>query len=146
MKRRDFIKASCISCLAGGLSLSILESCSATRMTTGSILGSDLIIPLADFEMKQGNRTQFTQYVIVHNDTLQYPICVYRFGEHEYKAIWMRCTHQGTELQVFGERLECPAHGSTFDNEGRVLHGPAAINLRTFPVTIENNQLKVSLR
>lgn len=146
MDRRDFIKISCAACVGGSVSLSILEGCSTTHIIRASIIDSDLIIPLTDFEVKEGDRTQFKRYVIVQNETLQYPICVYRFDESEYKALWMRCTHQGTELQVFGERLECPAHGSEFDNEGVALHGPAAVNLKTFPVKIENNRLKVSLK
>jgi len=58
----------------------------------------------------------------------------------------MRCPHQGEELQVFGDRLECPAHGSEFNNKGIVQNGPADSNLRTFPVTIINNQLNISLK
>jgi Rieske Fe-S protein len=58
----------------------------------------------------------------------------------------MRCSHQGAELQVFGDKLQCPAHGSEFDNKGGVQSGPADIKLRTFAVVIENNQLKISLK
>ena len=86
------------------------------------------------------------KYIVVNNDILQYPICVYRFSEKEYSALWMRCTHQGTELQVFGDKLQCPAHGSEFNNMGAVQNGPADAMLRTFPITIEKNQLKISLK
>lgn len=41
--------------------------------------------------------------------------------ENKYHALWTGCTHQGTELQVFGDRLQCPAHGSEFANTGAVL-------------------------
>jgi Rieske Fe-S protein len=58
----------------------------------------------------------------------------------------MRCTHQGAELQVFGDKLQCPAHGSEFSSKGAVQNGPADNTLRTFPVTIEKNQLKISLK
>lgn len=58
----------------------------------------------------------------------------------------MSCTHQNAELQVFGDKLQCPAHGSEFDNTGRVLNAPADTNLRTFPVTVENNTIKISLK
>ncbi len=146
MKRSHFIMTTCTACVGGYISLSVLGGCGATKIVTGSIFGADLIIPLTDFEVKEGNQAQFRRYVIVQNEALQYPICVYRFDESEYKALWMRCTHQGTELQVFGDRLECPAHGSEYDNEGGVLHGPTTVNLKTFPVKIANNQLRVSLK
>jgi Rieske Fe-S protein len=58
----------------------------------------------------------------------------------------MRCTHQGTELQAAGDYLQCTAHGSEFDKEGRIKNGPADKNLRTFPVTMQDNQLFIDLR
>jgi len=89
---------------------------------------------------------QFKKYLVVHNDLLQYPICVFRLDENDYSALLMRCTHQGTELQVFGNRLQCPAHGSEFDNKGKVQHPPAQADLRSFPVIIEDDQLRISLK
>ena len=70
--------------------------------------GDDLIVPVSDFETKNGNKTYFKKYMVIQNEILQYPICVYRFNENEYTALWMRCTHQGTELQVFGDKLAMP--------------------------------------
>jgi Rieske Fe-S protein len=58
----------------------------------------------------------------------------------------MRCPHQGAELQVFGDRLQCPAHGSEFNDKGVVKTGPADTNLRTFPVSINKDQLLISLK
>jgi Rieske Fe-S protein len=58
----------------------------------------------------------------------------------------MRCTHQGTELQVYGDKLQCPAHGSEFGNKGELKNGPAATHLRSFPISIDNDQLKISLK
>jgi Rieske Fe-S protein len=146
MERRDFIKTTCAVCIGGYMSLSMLEGCGTTKMVAGSIVGPDLIIPLSDFGPKNSNQTEYEKCVIVRNEILQYPIYIYRIGDNQYKALWMRCTHQGTELHLSGDRFECPAHGSQFDNRGMVLRGPAAVNLKTFPVTIENNQLKVSLK
>jgi Rieske Fe-S protein len=88
----------------------------------------------------------FKKYVIIQNDILKFPICVYRINENQYSALWMRCTHQGTELQVFGEKLQCPAHGSEFDNTGAVQSGPAELNLRTFKVSPVEKQLRISLK
>jgi Rieske Fe-S protein len=109
-------------------------------------MGDDIIVPVRDFETKNGKEVYFKKYIVVQNDILQYPICVYRFSENEYSALWMRCTHQGTELQVFGDKLQCPAHSSEFDSKGGVQSGPADVKLRTFPVTIEKDQLKISLK
>jgi Rieske Fe-S protein len=131
--------------MSGGLMLSLLEGCSTTKVATAAIEGSDMIVPLADFITKKSDQTTYKQYLVVQHEKLKYPICVFRFDENNYEALLMRCTHQGTELQVFGDRFQCPAHGSEFNNRGEVKQGPAATSLRKFPVTITNNQLKISL-
>jgi Rieske Fe-S protein len=70
----------------------------------------------------------------------------YPFAETEYTAVWMRCSHQGAELQASGDQLQCSAHGSEFSNKGKVTNGPADTDLRTFPVTVSNNELFIDLR
>jgi Rieske Fe-S protein len=57
----------------------------------------------------------------------------------------MKCTHQGTELEVYGDRLQCPAHGSEFTKYGIVQNGPAEEHLRIFPVLVELNAVKINL-
>ncbi len=125
--------------------MSLLEGCSTAKIASGTIDGSDMIVLLTDFEINKKSQSAFKQFLVVQNEKLKYPICVFRFDENHYEALLMRCTHQGTELQVFGDKLQCLAHGSEFNNRGDVKHGPAATALRKFPVTITNNQLKISL-
>ena len=144
MERKTFIKACGFACLGGGaMFASMLEGCSGSKIIAGTIVSSDLVVPEAAFVH---DKNSFRKYVVVQHDTLKYPVCVYRFSETEYTALLMRCTHQGAELQVFGDRLECPAHNSQFDNKGQVKNGPADTNLRTFPVTVKNNQIYISLK
>jgi len=146
MKRRDFIATGCVSCLSGSLILSLLEGCGSTKMLTASIIDTDMVVPLTAFEIKNDPKKGFKRYLVVQNDLLQYPICVYRNDDGKYEALLMKCTHQGTELQVFGDKLQCPAHGSEFNRHGKVENGPANASLRTFPVTITNDQLLISLK
>jgi Rieske Fe-S protein len=146
MDRKDFLKNCAVTCLGGFGMTMLAQGCGMAKLLTGKITGDDLVINVSDFEIKKGQEVQFRKYVIVQNEQLQYPICVYRMNADEYSALWMRCTHQGTELQVFGERLQCPAHGSEFNNNGLVQNGPAAEKLRTFPITLEERQLKISLK
>jgi Rieske Fe-S protein len=146
MNRKNFIKTCGLSCLGGAALSSLLQSCGVTKTLSGNIKDSDLIVALTDFETKAGNDIHYKKYIVVNNEQLQYPICVYRLNEKKYSALWMRCTHQGAELQVFGDKLQCPAHGSEFDNSGKVLNSPADIALRSFPIIIENDQLKISLK
>ena len=143
MERKDFLKTCGFACLSGGLYVSMMEGCSSTKIISGRISDSDLIVPTSSFLIKEN---KFRKYIVVQNEKLQYPICLYRFNELQYSALLMRCTHQGTELQVFGDKLECPAHGSAFNNKGIVQNGPASIDLRTFPVTIQHDQINISLK
>ncbi len=143
MERKAFLKTCGFACLSTGVLAALLESCSSSKAVSGTIDQSDLVIPTSSFE---SGKDTFKKYIVIHNDLLKYPICVYRFNEKQYTALLMRCTHQGAELQVFGDRLQCPAHGSEFSNKGTVENGPADSNLRTFPVTIQNDQLYISLK
>jgi Rieske Fe-S protein len=146
MDRNDFIKTCGFACLCGSALSTVFESCSTSKILSGNIIGDNLIVTLKDFDTNSDDEKLYKKYVIVQNEQLKFPICVYRFNENDYLAIWMRCTHQGNELQVFGDKLQCPAHGSEFDNNGKVKNGPADRPLRTFPVTIENKHLKISLK
>lgn len=143
MERKEFIKTCGLACLGGTFLAAVLESCGSTKITTGTIVNTNLVVSVSDFLIKEN---EYRKYIVVHNEKLSYPVCVFRINENEYSALFMRCTHQGAELQVFGDRLECPAHGSEFNNEGIVQNGPADTNLRKFPVTIQNNQINISLK
>jgi len=146
MDRREFIRNSCTACLSVTVISATLSSCTATKYISGKLGNDGLFIDPKEFVAKQKGKTIYRSFIIVRNDALQYPVCVYRFNDNEYSALWMRCTHQGTELQASGDRLQCTAHGSEFDNKGAVKTGPADKSLRSFPVTVSNNQLFIDLR
>lgn len=145
MKRRDFIKTGCTACVAVA-GLGFLASCKSTQMVSGKLNNDGVLLDTNDFIIKKNGKVSHKLYVVVRNDALKYPICVYRFSETDYSALWMECQHQGAEVNVVGSHLQCPAHGSEYDNRGRVTNGPAESNLRTFPVVINNNQLFIDLR
>ncbi len=146
MNRKDFLKTCGFACLGGSAMVILMQSCTVTKTITGNIENSDLMVAISDFESVSDNKITFKKYVIINNDVLKFPICVYRIEENKYNALWLECTHQGNEVQVFGDKLQCPAHGSEFSNSGLVTNGPADRNLRTFPVTIDGNYLKISLK
>jgi nitrite reductase/ring-hydroxylating ferredoxin subunit len=143
MDRKEFITKTCIACTSLTLLSSFIESCTTVRYASGTLNDNGLLLDLEEFDtMKEGKRA----YVIARNESLQFPICVYRIDENTYSAVLMQCTHQGAELQVAGDQLTCPAHGSEFDRTGKVMQGPAAMDLRSFPVSINNDQLFIDLR
>ena len=146
MDRRKFIKNSCTACISATALAAVLSSCSSTRYISGALGKDGLTIDANEFVTKQNGKTTYRSFIIVRNESLQFPICVYRFSDKDYSALWMRCTHQGTELQASGDYLHCTAHGSEFNNKGTVKTGPADRDLRNFPVSVSNNQLFIDLR
>lgn len=124
----------------------LLESCQTIRQIAGTLTHDGILVPLSEFARRQGDEVRYHPYLIVRNDAIQYPICVYHFANQTYTALYMQCSHLGAELQVSGERLTCPAHGSEFDNKGQVQQGPADEALRSFPVSISGEELFIDLR
>jgi nitrite reductase/ring-hydroxylating ferredoxin subunit len=146
MKRRTFIKNSCRACLSITALPLIVSSCASMTNTTGKIIADGLTLTTEDFKMHGNDSKSYRSFIIVRNEALKYPICVYRLNEQEYSALWMKCAHQGAELQASGSYLQCPAHGSEFNNKGLVTNGPASTNLKTFPVVVTGNQIFIDLR
>ncbi|MDB5208802.1 MAG: Rieske (2Fe-2S) iron-sulfur domain protein [Flavisolibacter sp.] len=146
MHRRNFIRSSCTACLSFTVASTFLSGCVATKYISGDIGKNGLTISKDEFKVVQKGGTAYSSFIIVRNDALRYPICIYRINDLEYSALWMQCTHQGAELQASGDVLQCPAHGSEFNNHGKVTTGPAGTDLKTFPVTVNNNELFIDLR
>lgn len=146
MDRKKFITQCGFACLGTGLAIVLLDSCALGKSVAGMIVDSDLVVSADSFLARKGERDTYRKYIIVAHDALRYPIYVFRFSEIEYHAVLMQCSHLGAELQAFGDILQCPAHGSEFNNKGQVQNGPANENLRSFPVTIDIKNLKISLK
>ncbi len=57
------------------------------------------------------------------------------------------CTHQGCIIgyNPAANNFPCPCHGSVFSSTGAVINGPAAIPLKSYPVSKSGNTLTVTL-
>jgi Rieske Fe-S protein len=146
MNRKNFIRTCGLSCIGAVVAPSLLQGCAGTKHYNAPIEGSHLVLPLSSFDLTKGGVNQYRNYIVAENDLLQFPIYIYRKDKDTYQALWMQCTHQGAELQAFGDRLQCPAHGSEFTSIGSVANGPASDPLRTFEITITETELKIALR
>lgn len=146
MDRRNFLKKTCTACLSLTVVSTLVSSCLSTQYVAGKIGKDGVVVDKDDFKIIQKGGTAYSSFIIIRNEALKYPICLYRTSENEYTALWMRCTHQGVELQASGDVLQCSAHGSEFNNKGEVRNGPADKALRTFPVVVTNNEIFIDLR
>ena len=146
MNRKAFLKMTCLACAGTAVMPSLMQGCRSVKVSASRIVGSDLMISADEFLKDPNVPGSYRKYVVIHNEQLKFPVCIYRFDDDTYSAIWMQCSHQGTELQVFGDKLQCPAHGSEFNNYGEVENPPAFKSLRTFKVTREKNTIYISLK
>jgi len=145
MNRRKFISNSCVACASGfGLS-DLLSSCASTHYVTGTLEQKGVSIPISEFVIPKKVNQAMRDFIIVHQDNLEFPIYLYRMNKNEYSALWMKCTHQGSELNAGGDHLYCSSHGSEFDKKGDVIHGPAEKSLRSFPTYTKDDKIIIEL-
>ncbi len=74
-------------------------------------------------------------------------IFVFRERDKGFAAASAVCTHLGCTVNYFqtDKRFHCPCHGSVFDADGNVKHGPAPKPLQWFEVTLaRDGQLSVN--
>ena len=66
-----------------------------------------------------------------------------------YFAIANTCTHVGGPLgegALIGKEVTCPLHGAQFDvTSGKVLGGPARSDVKSFPVSLEGDDVMVEV-
>ncbi len=59
------------------------------------------------------------------------------------------CTHEHQELAdglVIGTVIECPLHQGRFEiTNGKALSAPVCVDLKTYPVKVENNDIFIEL-
>ena len=62
-----------------------------------------------------------------------------------FLAVYHRCTHLGCTVpwDQTAQKFICPCHNSQFDRQGSVENPPAPRALDSFPVSIEDGQVKV---
>lgn len=74
-------------------------------------------------------------------------IALCRIDDGTFYAIDDVCTHDGGPLgegELFECEIECPRHGARFDvRTGQVTALPAVFPVATYPVTVENGEVKV---
>jgi cytochrome b6-f complex iron-sulfur subunit len=68
-----------------------------------------------------------------------------RLADGGFLAIYQRCTHLGCNVpwDQAANAFVCPCHNSEFTANGEVLNPPAPRPLDLFPITIENNIIRV---
>ena len=140
MQRREFLRTTCSFCLAAsaGVLVTSLDSCAVPPMLDAAVADNTITIPHSAFD--------HSDVQIVRPGGLLFDIALHRDADGRFRALVLQCTHASTQLTPTGDGYTCPAHGSTFDVEGRVTRGPAQFQLRELPTEQSGDAIVVRLR
>ena len=74
---------------------------------------------------------------------------IYRSPDDAYFATDGLCTHEQVHLAdglVLDDIIECPKHNGRFNyRTGEATRAPACVNLKTYPVKIEDGKVRIQL-
>ncbi len=137
MERRKFFQSSCNICMlaAAGYILPTLASCSHAAMKTlqTDVVNNAITLPI--------NSISSSGLQIIHPKGSLYDIAIQKKSNDKYEALLLQCTHQDNQLTASGNGYTCSLHGSQFDKDGNVTHGPANEPLQRYKTIIKNDQL-----
>lgn len=76
------------------------------------------------------------------------PILVMRIENDAFRVLSLQCTHLGCTVRWNNgtQQLECPCHGSTFDDGGRPTRGPAKRQLSSYRWQMTGTRLHIALQ
>lgn len=146
MKRRTFIKNTCIACLGGALTAPFASGCKSVHHVRSPLEANRLTLPKSAFAYLKKSETRYRPWVLVRNPQIPFPVGVFRGGDNQFFASYLECTHQGCEVQPEGDYLQCPCHGSEFDSRGKLQQGPAETDLKTFAVETDAENIYILLK
>jgi len=116
----------------------LLESCgSSLPLVKTNPENKALSVPLNKFSINNN-------LVIVRSGSLENDILLIK-NQNEYKALYLRCTHEGVGLTATDKKIFCSAHGSVFDFQGNVVKEPALKPLQQFQTEVSNENVIIHL-
>ena len=107
------------------------------------------LLRFLDFDPNPEAKTEFdlghvSDYPLNSRTILSDPPAVLLHNDKGFSALSLVCTHLGCTLKNEVQGFACPCHGSRFDMNGNVLHGPATKHLQTLRVEVtDEDNLKL---
>ena len=121
-----------------------LKLATSTLLGASGILGLGAIFRFLDFQAGPKPITEFdlgpaSTYPVGSRTPLVVVPALLTRNASGFSAISLICTHLGCTVEVSGNGFACPCHGSHFDEQGRVLRGPALKPLPSLRLEINAN-------
>ena len=125
--RRDFIKIA-----------------TSTLLTASSLLGIGALLKYLDYVTEPAPKTEFdlgpaANYPIGSQTLLPDVPAVLFHRQAGFTALSLVCTHLGCTVEQKAGGFTCPCHGSQYDENGKVLRGPAKKALTSLRIEIKEN-------
>ncbi len=97
--------------------------------------------------VKVGSAGEIAPEDVLRFDHAGRTFAVYRTADDRYYATDGMCTHQQVHLAggfVMDTIIECPKHNGRFDfTTGKAQGAPVCVDLKTYPVKLENGEIYV---
>ncbi len=99
------------------------------------------LLRFLDHDANPAPKTEFdlgpaSNYPLHSRTALTDPPALLIHTEKGFSAFSLVCTHLGCTVEKNAQGFACPCHGSRFDADGRVTHGPANQPLRSLRVEV----------
>lgn len=140
--RRDFIKRTALGIVVGGTFISNLELdriFGKDQPLKYQGFGDDIIVKLSDPE--NSTLSQVNCYINLDDENV-----LVRLSQTRFLAVSLICRHKGCTVDVTGNKYVCPCHGSEYDLDGTVTHGPAKANLITYETNYDPEKGTVTVK
>lgn len=112
-------------------------------LALGGLLGLDGLLRYLDYQATPVEPSSFdlglpSQYPAGSRTPIVPAKAVLISRASGFVAYSLVCPHLGCEVNVVKEGFACPCHGSRFDSNGKLTHGPAATGLRPLQLTLDS--------
>ncbi len=128
--RRDFLKTLAAAVVSSAGAPLLLTGCAGLATVRAQV--SENRITLKKTETRA--LTVPNGILVVRAPQLSGPIILRNLAEVGIVAVSSICTHSGCEVRAMPHSLQCPCHGSEYDELGDVLEGPASQPLKRYQV------------
>jgi Rieske Fe-S protein len=144
MDRRCFLKCS----VAGGAALAAgcVEVDPAPALTAAADGDGYVELRLADHPDLLLHDSPLTLHFETHNKR-QRDLLIVNSSSRGWVVLDALCTHLQCPLgySARSQLVECPCHGSTFQLDGKVRHGPARAPLSSYPVQADGERIRIDI-
>ena len=123
--RRDFIKRTALGIVVGGTFISNLELDNIfgkNKTSKFSAYSDDIIVKLSD--TANSPLQKVNGYINLDDENV-----LVRLSQTKFLAVNLICRHKGCTVDVTDTKFVCPCHGSEYELDGTVTHGPSKSKL-----------------